>query len=174
MDRVPDAGGLAYWSGRLRAGLPREDVFAGFVHSPEFTNICSSYGITRGNYTPPPGGMARVFATRLYRTTLQREPDLSGLNFWHNALSSGSRTGATVAAQFIFSPEMNNRNLKDEEFLEILYNALMGRDSDAGGRAFWLNQLRTGTNRYSAFAGFVYSVEFDRICRDHGIVRGTA
>ena len=173
MDRVPDAGGIAYWGAKMRAGLPREDVFAGFVHSPEYTKICGSYGIVRGDYTPPRGGMARVFATRLYRTTLEREPELGGLNYWHNALASGSVTGAKAAYGFIFSPEMNNRNLKDEEFLEILYNALMGRDSEAGGKAFWLNQLRTGTTRYSAFAGFVYSVEFDRICRDHGIIRGT-
>jgi len=172
MNRSPDTGGFAYWSDRMRAGLPREDVFAGFVYSPEFTSICRNYGITRGDYTPPRGGMARVFATRLYRTTLQREPDLSGLNFWHNALVNGSTTGAVIAYQFIFSPEMMNRDLKDEQFVEILYNALMGRGSDAGGKAFWVNQLRNGNSRYSAFVGFVNSSEFDRICRDHGIIRG--
>jgi len=174
MGRGSDAGGKAFWLSQLNAGLPREDVFAGFIVSSEFTEMCRRYGITRGNYIPPPGGMARVFATRLYRTILQREPDVGGLNFWQSSLASGSATGASVAYGFIFSSEMISRALSDDRFVEILYSAMMGRGSDAGGKAFWVNQLRNGVSRYSVYVGFVSSSEFDLICRNHGIIRGTA
>jgi len=173
LNRNPDASGRANWLALLQTGFPREDIFSGFVNSTEFTKLCSNYGIIRGNYTAPPGGMARVFATRLYRTVLQREPDIAGLNNWQNALVSGSATGASVAYGFLFSPEMIKRNLDDDRYVEVLYNSMLGRSSDAAGKADWLKQLRNGASRYSVFTGFVYSKEFDRICRDHGIIRGT-
>ena len=173
LDRGPDAAGRAHWHAQLSSGLPREDIFSGFVNSTEFTKLCGRYGITRGNYTAPSGGMARVFATRLYRTVLQREPDIAGLNNWQYALVSGSATGASVAYGFLFSPEMIKRNLDDDRYVEILYNSMLGRSSDAAGKANWLKLLRNGTSRYSVFTGFVYSNEFDRICRSYGIMRGT-
>jgi len=174
MNRSSEASGKAHWVNRLDAGWPREDIFAGFVNSAEFTGICNSYGITRGNYTAPPGGISRVFATRLYWTTLERAPDPDGLNFWHNSLKNGTRTGAVIAYDFIFSIEMLNRNLTDDHFVEILYKSMMGRDSDPGGKAFWLNRIRNGASRYSIFVEFVRSPEFGQICIDHNIIRGTA
>jgi len=174
MGRQSDQSGKEFWLNHLNNGWPRENIFAGFVNSPEFTNICKNFGINRGDYTAPPGGMARVFTTRLYRTTLQREPDESGLNFWHEALITGRRTGAVIAYDFIFSIEMFNRNLSDDHFIEIMYNAMMGRASDPGGKAFWLDRIRNGASRYDVFIRFVNSPEFDRICREYNIIRGTA
>jgi len=171
LGRGSDAGGRADWLAQLNSGIPRENVFAGFVISAEYTNICKSYGITRGNYTPPPGGMARVFATRLYRTTLQREPDLSGLNYWHNALKSGSVTGTSAAYGFVFSPEMYSRNLSNAQFVEILYNSMMGRTSDAAGKAYWVGRLNSSASRQDIFYGFANSPEFGKICESHGIRR---
>ena len=173
MDRVPDPGGRAFWLNQLDLGIPRENVFALFVNSPEFDRRCSDAGIIRGTYHPPTTGMSRAFITRMYRTTLRREPDVEGLNFWTVALENGSRTGAQISYEFIFSDEMLGRRLTDEAYVDILYVAMMGRTGDATGRAFWLNQLQNGASRYSVFVHFVNSPEFDRICREHGIVRGT-
>ena len=173
MNRPADAAGRDRWVGQLNAGLPRENILAGFINSPEFTNLCVEYGIIRGTYTPPPGVAERAFITRLYRTTLEREPDQAGLNSWTNALLRGT-TGASVANSFIFSPEMNRRNLSNDQFVEIMYNAMFGRASDAAGKNQWVSRLNNGMSRYDVFVGFVNSNEFDRICRDYGIVRGTA
>jgi hypothetical protein len=35
-NRAPDASGLAYWSGEMSRGMPREVVLASFMFSPEF------------------------------------------------------------------------------------------------------------------------------------------
>jgi len=173
LDRAADVDGFAYWTNQLNAGLPREDVFAGFVNSVEFGQLCREAGIVRGTFTPPAGGLIRVFVTRLYRTTLQREPDTVGLNSWTNQLVSGRSTGAQVAYGFVFSNEMNNRNLTNAQFITILYNSLLGREVDTYGFNYWMGQLSNGMSRRNVFIGFVMSAEFDQICRAHGIVRGT-
>ncbi len=49
MDREPEADGFAYWVGQLKGGTSRSEVLAQFVVSKEFTEICSRYGIERGN-----------------------------------------------------------------------------------------------------------------------------
>lgn len=48
MGREADEGGLNYWLDQLSEGMSREDVFRGFAHSAEYTKICESYGIIRG------------------------------------------------------------------------------------------------------------------------------
>ncbi len=52
MGRTYDEAGYADWARKLRKGMSRDEVFAGFVNSTEFDNICKSYGIIRGDYTP--------------------------------------------------------------------------------------------------------------------------
>ena len=47
MGREPDEAGFNAWVAQLDAGVSREEVFNGFAESPEFTRICSSYGIIR-------------------------------------------------------------------------------------------------------------------------------
>lgn len=45
MDREPDSAGLNSWVNVLRSGQSREHVFNGFADSPEFIELCQSYGI---------------------------------------------------------------------------------------------------------------------------------
>ncbi len=50
MDREPEAGEVAYWTGEIAKGTQtRDSVLAFFGQSEEFTNICKKYGIDRGN-----------------------------------------------------------------------------------------------------------------------------
>ena len=53
LNREPDATGKQNWLNRLKNGYTRKKVLKGFVESSEFTNICKSYGITRGTITLP-------------------------------------------------------------------------------------------------------------------------
>lgn len=49
MGREADEDGLKFWIGQLNANVGRFEVLAGFAMSDEFTNICASYGINRGD-----------------------------------------------------------------------------------------------------------------------------
>ena len=47
MNREPEDDGLVYWAGQLSTSSSRESVFDGFANSPEWEDICNSYGITK-------------------------------------------------------------------------------------------------------------------------------
>lgn len=47
-NREPDEGGFNVWMNELAKGASRRDVMKGFVHSVEFSDLCASYGIIRG------------------------------------------------------------------------------------------------------------------------------
>ena len=48
MDREPDEGGKKFWMDKLKGGTSRHEVLASFISSKEFTNICTEFGIERG------------------------------------------------------------------------------------------------------------------------------
>ncbi len=123
----------------------------------------------------PPVDQAQVtaFVNRLYDGALGRGADEQGLSTWVNLLTSGESTGADVASGFFFSDEMNNRNLSNEDFVELLYQVMMNRASDAGGKENWVNLLNCGVSRYAVYGGFAQSEEFNGICSSYGIKRGT-
>ncbi len=52
MGRNYDKAGYNDWVDKLKKGMSRDEVFAGFANSTEFDNICKNYGINRGNYVP--------------------------------------------------------------------------------------------------------------------------
>ena len=172
-NRAADAAGKNYWLNHLSMGFPRENIIAGFTVSNEFTALCNSFGIVRGTYVPPPGAAERVYVTHLYRTMLGREANQSDLNYWVNMMLTGT-TAAVVAYNVLFSNEFTNRNLSNERFIDVLYLSMLNRAADAAGRAGWLHQLNLGTSRYDIFVSFVNSNDFDRLCREYGIIKGTA
>ena len=45
-DRASDSVGREYWLNRMRSGLPRSEVYAGFVNSSEWRTLCQGFGIT--------------------------------------------------------------------------------------------------------------------------------
>ena len=114
------------------------------------------------------------FVERLYTIVLEREPDISGIDFWVNSLTSGSMTGVRVADGFVLSDEMLNKDISNEDFVKILYRAFFGREADADGLATWKNLLDAGCKKQYVFAGFANSGEFGALCAEAGIVQGRA
>lgn len=109
------------------------------------------------------------FVTRLYEVCLDRTPDSTGSASWVGQLKSRMITGSEAAYGFIFSPEFKGHNYCNECYVEHLYNAFMGRKSDAKGKKYWVSQLESGSTREAVFNGFVMSNEFKEICDSYGI-----
>jgi subtilisin family serine protease len=110
-----------------------------------------------------------AFVTRFYQQCLDRNPDTPGLNGWVLALSNGALYGADVANGFIFSQEFINRNTSNEEFVTILYRAFFDREPDTGGYDDWVNYINSGASRQEVLNGFIYSIEFENLCKSYGI-----
>lgn len=115
-----------------------------------------------------------AYVDRLYRLCLGRRPEAAGREDWIARLYGGRATGTKAAHGFFFSDEFKLRNSSDEEFVELLYNVMMGRVSDEGGKADWVSKLNNGVGREGVFKGFAESAEFGLICASYGIERGNA
>lgn len=183
--RTADDAGKADWMNRLASGQTRGAVMTGFVNSVEFHNLCASYGITQGTgdwsncdiavsgfcvKDTPTEGMYN-FVTRLYTTCLERNADAGGVEDWANRLAHGE-TGSNVAYGFVFSTEYINKNAANNEYVNMLYRTMLGREADADGQAYWTGMLKAGYSREQVFDGFLQSTEFAGFCAEAGIVVG--
>jgi hypothetical protein len=113
------------------------------------------------------------YVGRLYRIVLEREPDSGGQKSWYAKLVDGSDTGSNVAHGFFFSREFESKMTSDEEYVSILYGAMMNRDADESGIKAWTDLLKQGFSRKKIFEGFTKSREFNTLCGDYGIQAGT-
>lgn len=174
-DRNADANGKAYWLNLLENGVSRAYVFRGFCHSKEFSNICSSYNIKRGTVTltenRDQNHNITMYVYRCYERTLNRKPDVKGLNFWAGEILSKRRTPTDVAGNFVFSTEFKNKKLSDREYVKVLYRMFFDREynapgTDPNGINFWLEELKSGRrDRYKVFLGFANSQEFKNVLK---------
>jgi D-alanyl-D-alanine carboxypeptidase/Domain of unknown function (DUF4214) len=98
----------------------------------------------------------------LYRRVLGRDPEPGGQTYWLDQLSRG-RTLEAVAAGFYGSDEYHDLvGRTDGAFVDSLYERLLERSPDPGGRAEWLDQLQRGVTRTQVADAFHGSVESRR------------
>ena len=116
---------------------------------------------------------AETFVKRLYKIILQKEPDQTEYWEWVYKLENHSKTGAEIAYQFAFSDEYTHRNISDEEFVNTMYLALLGRKADSTGRNYWLDTLKQGMSCEFVFKGLTNSKEFTNLCKEYNIEKGT-
>lgn len=121
---------------------------------------------TPGSSTTASGGAipianVRPQVMRLYMAYFLRMPDTGGLAHWLAAARSGIPL-ADISQSFSASEEFVNRygQLSDGGFVDQVYTNVLGRDPDAGGRAFWVDRLTNGTTRGAMMIGFSESPEF--------------
>lgn len=112
------------------------------------------------------------FIDRLYLTCMNRAADEGGRNFWLDLINNGSLKGIGLAGSFVFSKEFTSKNYCNEHFVRQLYPALMGREADAGGLAFWVGKLESGVTREAMVNSFTSSNEYKSLCSDAGIELG--
>ena len=185
--RAPDEAGEAYWVSKLKAGSGYGAIINGFCGSDEFREVCEYYGIKPGSVSggsaapapaPAPAPAAdltkiRAFVTRNYRVILGREPDADGLNYWAQRLASGEATAAEIINGFVNSDEFKSKNLSYGDQVEVLYQVMLDRGSDAAGKAYWVSMLNGGNPLAAIINGFCNSVEFKGICAEYGITPGS-
>lgn len=176
LGRSPDAAGKAYWLQELAEGCTRKYILTGFVESTEFYNMCTSFGIIKGSITalaPADKNAGQTkFVVRLYRNIFNREPDEAGLNDWTNRLQNGL-SACQLVEGFVYSDEFRISNFSNEQYVDILYRTLLGREAEPAGKADWVGRLNAGQSRSQVLAGFAYSAEFSNLCKQYGIKVGS-
>lgn len=93
LDRLPDAGGLAFWIDARQDGMTLSELADAFTGAAEFDE---RYGALSNE----------GFVEQLYRNALDREGEEEGCAHWIVGLDSGGLTRADVVKGFAFSLEM--------------------------------------------------------------------
>lgn len=177
MDREPEKAGFDYWMNILQNGGSREDVFAGFINSNEWADVCLKAGIVSGGKGEPsfkkvPSDKIIAFAERLYTTCLGRQAEPEGLQYWSYSLANVQVSGTQAAYGFFFSDEFINAKYDNSEYVKRLYRTFMNREPEKEGYDYWMNKInKEGMDREEVFYGFADSAEFAEKCLDAGIVR---
>lgn len=174
MGRPSDSSGMAYWVKRLENGMSRNYVFGQFINSREFGNLCSTYGIERGAATLTEERDKNYdvtrFVARNYTQFLGRDYDAEGLNYWTEFINNRTKSMQDIAFGFVFSPECENKNLSDYEFVAMLYRGCFDREGDSAGIGYWVEKLRSGEkDRLGVFYGFANSQEFADMVKSYGL-----
>lgn len=161
LDRAPDSGGLASWSGQLNGGTStRAEVVVGFSESQELINNTNAAAYQAGLAATDQVWSDEVY--RLYQATLDRAPDIGGFLSWTEQLGDG-RDFLEVVSGFVGSAEFQNtyRSLSNTDFVTLLYSNVLNRAPDAGGLASWTGHLDGATlTRSEVVRGFSNSQEF--------------
>ncbi len=120
LGRNGDAGGVAYWTGKLRSGASVASVAASFYASGEYYN-----GI---------GGKTDAsWVNDLYQKVLLRPADPGGRTYWMNEITRHGRTNVAL--------RMYQSNESARTRVEGLYQTLLGRRAETGGLAYWAGQV---------------------------------
>lgn len=110
------------------------------------------------------------FVKRMYTDALGRNAESGGMNYWTEELLSGRKSAQQVANSFFNSKEFTDKQLSDKEFLDRVYQTIMGRKPDQGGYDYWLGKLGNGSiDRQKLIDSFIYSPEFQKLAQDYGI-----
>ncbi len=138
LKRVPDSNGLQYWVLQRDNGASRDNVVNGFLNSPEYCGIVIN---------------------RFYNKYLNRTLDPGGLQSWTEKLKQGIALQQIIVG-FCDSVEYKSTNTLPAQFIESLYDKLLGRSSDTQGKQSWMDLLRKGHSTAEVIYGFLNSLEY--------------
>ncbi len=152
LHRLPDGGGLAYWTGQLDQGAPTQAVASALTHSTEYHQ-----GEVDG----------------VYQRLLSRPADQGGRAFFAAALDRG-QTIQQVEAAVASSPEYAQAHSGASGFLDALFNGsdhlktlvsgayeqVLHRTGDAGGLAYWAGRMADGASLGDVTATLAASPEW--------------
>ena len=139
LNRTGDDAGRAFWISQLASGVDESAIVQGFLSSPEYTQAHA------GN---------AGFVAGLYQDILGRSAAAGEQGYWLGRLAAGA-THAEIAGWFLQSSEAVN------QVVDSLYTAYLQRKSDAGGLAYWTQQLQsTNASLGQTAQAFLASAEF--------------
>ena len=146
-NRSPDATSLNYWVSQIKAGaISRAELIEFFMAQPDFNQ----------RYSP---------LVRLYTAYFQRMPDYGGLMYWHGQMYPANAGNGLltnyVSEAFAQSPEFDATygRLNNLQFVELVYQNVLGRAAEPAGRDYWVSRLNAGLIRGEMMVGFSESPE---------------
>ncbi len=138
-NRAPDAGGLDYWTSKIRTGTPRIAVANSITYSQEYRS-----GLIRDSYS----------------RYLSRAPEAGAVDYWLGQLADGM-TIQRMEGGFLASRESYLRSGgTDSAWVANLYSEVLGRTPSTSEVQYWVARIGdSGAGRFSVAMGFLGSNE---------------
>lgn len=164
---------IAYWQKYLDMGMTTDYVVNGFSTSKEFKNLCNKYSMKPGTVTLAKyrdrNYLLTAFVNRLYTKALERDYDVTGLEYWCKRIYTKNISVAGAATEFFLSTEFKNKVGKDiNEFLRRCYRTFFDREPDAKGWDYWWARINAGYTYAQVCQGFAGSKEWKNLCARYG------
>lgn len=127
LGRAPDAAGLKYWTGLLDNGVAIGSVAEAIAHSPEYY----------ANFVVKPD----------FSHLLGRAASDADVTFWTAQMTAGL-TDRQLEANLVASDEFFAKaGGANADWLDAVYQAVLGRAAGTGDAKYWLGQLSGGASR---------------------------
>ena len=108
---------------------------------------------------------------RIFARYLRRQPDPSGRAYWINSIGSGKALWRFRAQLFGSNEYFTKAGGTNAQYLDKVYNDVLGRLPDPSGRAYWTKKLDAGADRGSVALQFINSSEFRRFIVEDQFLR---
>ncbi|MDE2430857.1 MAG: DUF4214 domain-containing protein [Burkholderiales bacterium] len=134
------------------------DLYAARLDSGLLTRA----GVEYTFFTAPEYSQKAEQLARLYLAVFNRIPDLDGFLFWAGVQRNGgsnTQIGETFARSDEFVAKYGG-NLTNVQYLDLIYQNVLGRPADVAGRDFWAQQMAAGMSRGEIVNQFAQSQEF--------------
>ena len=157
----PTAGPVEFGSGAVYAyDLGVNTDYAG----PDSMRAASSIGdlVDATDYRPTEHGDI----LRLYRAIFNREPDIAGAKYWIVDIYEGRGVDFGVVVDNIATDDQPEfvaayADVKtNDAFVERVYQNMLGRPAEAGGKAYWVGLMDEGLSRAQTARWIAANAEF--------------
>ncbi len=149
LGRAPDSDGRNYWAGELANGMSRGAMMIGFSESDEYVASTRAALYEMDSKGP---------VARLYRAYFRRDADAGGLAFWLDQDMPLSGISDAFAASDEFTGTYGA--LSNQQFVERVYENVLGRAPEQAGLEFWVAQIYAGMTRGQMMLNFSESPEY--------------
>ena len=109
---------------------------------------------------------AGAYVDQLYQGLLGRPADDAGKLTYVNKLVNDKVSAAHIAELIVGSAEFRSRQLTNEQYIDTLYQGLLGRSADAAGMATFKGAMDVGNSRTWVFQQIIASQEFKNLCEN--------
>lgn len=164
LGRAPEDGATAYWASQIDGGMSRGDALFAFSESAE--HRASTAGTLANGLWVTDNDYQKVAA--LYDAFADRLPDLAGLNYWVGQVKGGMSI-KQVADSFVGSQEFadNTNGFSSSQLVDYIYESALNRPAEAGGRAYWAQQVDAGLSKGDLLLNIGLSAEHFQILEQH-------
>jgi hypothetical protein len=144
-NRIPGPGGIQFWIGQLKNGVPLTSISQSYATSNEFQNI---YGTVDD----------ATFVGIVYQNTLGRPPTTSERTNAVNQLAQGTSRGALMVS---FSESSQFRTSSaNEVFVTAIYESMLRRSPTQAELVAGLNSLGSGSSQTDLINVLLSSAEY--------------